>query len=134
MKPSTPYSFSITLSKSLSEADPIVRAALKEESFGIISEIDIAEKLKEKLGIDHPPHLILGACNPKLAHQAIEDNVDAALALPCNIVLREEDGQTNVSALLPSVALKPFEGQNVQETACTAEEGLARVFDALSPS
>ena len=134
MKPVTPYSFSVTLNLPLSEADSVVRSALKAEGFGVISEINIAEKLKEKLGIDHPPHMILGACNPKLAHQALEDNSDVALALPCNVVLREVDGGTIVSALLPSVALKPFEGLKVKETSCTAQEALSRVFDALSAS
>lgn len=132
MKPTTPYSFSTTLDLPLTEARSVVVAALKTEKFGLISEIDIQAKLQEKLGIEHPPHVILGACNPKLAHEALTDNPDVALALPCNVVLREEAGKTVVSALLPSVALKPFEGLKVQETSCTAEEGLSRVFDVLS--
>ncbi|MCF7844581.1 MAG: DUF302 domain-containing protein [Kiritimatiellales bacterium] len=132
MKPSTAYSFSLSIDQSLSEVDKMVKNVLKEEGFGIISEIDIAAKLKEKLGVEHPPHIILGACNPKLAHKAIQDNPDVALALPCNVVLQEEDGGTIISALLPSVALKPFEGLQVQESSCSAEEALSRVFDALA--
>lgn len=132
MKASTPYSFETTLPLPIAEARNKVIEALKVEKFGIISEIDIAAKLKEKLGIDHPPHIILGACNPQLAHQALADNPDVALALPCNVVLREADSKTIVSALLPSVALKPFEGLKVQESSCTAEESLSRVFDSLS--
>lgn len=128
----TPYSFSITLPSPLAEAEQKVRDALQQEKFGVISEIDIAAKLKEKLGVDHPPHKILGACNPHLAYDALKDNPDAALALPCNVVLREENGQTHVSALKPSVALEPFKGLKVQETACKAEEALKRVFDDLS--
>lgn len=131
MVPSTDYSFWIALPFPLPEAEKNVREALQKEQFGIISEIDIQAKLKEKLGIDHPPHKILGACNPKLAHEALQDNIDVALALPCNVVLREEDGQTNVSALKPSVALEPFKGLKVQETVCKAEEALERVFDNL---
>ena len=115
----------------LAVAEKIVIEALKKEKFGLISEIDIQAKLQEKLGIVHPPHKILGACNPTLAYQALQDNPDVALALPCNVVLREENGQTIVTALLPSVALEPFEGLRVQETACTAEEALKRVFDDL---
>ncbi len=132
MKPSTPYSFETTLNLPILEAREKVLSALKEEQFGLISEIDIAAKIKEKLGIDHPPNIILGACNPKIAHQALEDNPDVALALPCNVVLLEKDGNTIVSAILPSVALKPFEGIKVQESSCTAEEKLSRVFDALT--
>jgi len=134
MKPSTPYSFSVTLKLTLSDTDPIVRSALKDEGFGVISEIDMSAKLKEKIGVDYPPSVILGACNPNLAYQAMQDNPDVPLALPCNVVLREVDGSTIVSALLPSIALKPFEGLKVQETSCTAEEALSRVFDALSTS
>lgn len=131
MVPTTDYSFWMTLPFPLPEAEKKVRDALLKEKFGIISEIDIQAKLKEKLGVDHPPHKILGACNPKLAHEALQDNIDVALALPCNVVLREENGQTNVSALKPSVALEPFKGLKVQETACKAEEALERVFDDL---
>lgn len=132
MKSENSYSFEVTIAQPLAEADAVVRAALKAEGFGVISEIDMQAKLKEKLGVDHPPHVILGACNPKLAYEALTDNTDVALALPCNVVLREEHGSTTVSALLPSVALKPFDGLKVQESSCTAEESLSRVFDSLS--
>src|SRR3989338_585767 len=129
--PATSYSFETTLPLSLKEAEARVREALLKEQFGIISEIDIQAKLKEKLGVNHPPHKILGACNPKLAYEALQENPDVALALPCNVVLREENGQTIVSALKPSVALEPFKGLKVQETVCKAEEALERVFDDL---
>lgn len=127
----TVYSLEITLPFPLTVTEPIVREALQKEKFGVISEIDIQAKLQEKLGIVHPPHKILGACNPQLAHQALQDNVDVALALPCNVVLREEKGRTVVSALLPSVALKPFKGLKLQEASCTAEAALERVFRSL---
>lgn len=115
----------------LLEAETLVRHALETEKFGIISEIDIQTKLKEKLGVEHPPHKILGACNPKLAYQALQENTDVALALPCNVVLREEAGKTIISAYLPTVALQPFSGEKVSETASKAEEALGRVFNAL---
>lgn len=134
MEPATAYSFSLTVPHPLPEAEVKVRDALQREKFGIISEIDIQAKLKEKLGIDHYPHKILGACNPQLAYEALQDNVDVALALPCNVVLREENGQTHISALLPAAALQPFAGSSVERTARTAQEALNRVFDALSLS
>ena len=134
MEPTTAYSFSLTLPLPLPEAESKVREALQKEKFGIISEIDIQAKLKEKLGIEHYPHKILGACNPQLAYEALQDNVDVALALPCNVVLREENGRTHISALLPAVALQPFTGSSVGATARTAQEALNRVFDALSLS
>ena len=132
MKPATPYSFKVILPLALKQARDKVVEALKVEKFGLISEISIQEKLKEKLGVDHEPHVILGACNPQLAHQALTDNPDVALVLPCNVVLREMNNQTIVSAMLPSIALQPFEGLKVQESSCRAEEALSRVFDALS--
>jgi len=128
---SSSYSFWTILPLPLPKAEKKVRETLLKEQFGVISEIDIQAKLKEKLGVDHPPHKILGACNPKLAHEALQENPDVALALPCNVVLREEKGQTTVSALKPSVALEPFTGLRVQETACKAEEALERVFENL---
>ena len=131
MVSTTDYSFWVTLPFPLPEAERKVRDALQKEQFGIISEIDIQAKLKEKLSVEHPPHKILGACNPKLAYEALKENLDIALALPCNVILREEDGKTNVSALKPSVALEPFKGLKVHETACKAEEALERVFDDL---
>lgn len=134
MQPTTSYSFETTLSLPIMETREVVLEALKQEKFGLISEIDIAAKLKEKLGVDHEPHVILGACNPQLAHQALTDNPDVALVLPCNVVLREVDGKTVVSAILPSIALKPFEGLKVQESSCTAEDELSRVFDSLTSS
>jgi uncharacterized protein (DUF302 family) len=134
MTSSSSYSLEIVLPLSISEAEEKIRNALQKEQFGIIMEIDMAAKLKEKLGIDHPPHKILGACNPRLAYQALKQNFDVALALPCNIVLREEGGQTHVSVMLPSVALKPFQGLEVQKAACTAEDALHRVFSNLDSS
>lgn len=124
----------VTLALPLPEAEKTVRARLTQEQFGIVSEIDIQAKLREKLGIDHPPHKILGACNPRLAYQALQDNSDVALALPCNVVLREEAGQTVVSARLPTIVLRPFPGKNVAKSARTAEEALQRIFKALSDS
>lgn len=132
MPPTTDYSFMATFPLTLLEMEKHVLAALQKQKFGLISEIDIQAKLKEKLGIDHPPHKILGACNPQIAYEALQENPDVALVLPCNVVLYEKDkGITTVSAMLPSVALKTFKGLRVQESACKAEEALENVFDDL---
>lgn len=132
MPPTTEYSFTAIFPLPLSEMEKHVRTALAKQHFGVITEIDIQATLRQKLNVSHPPHKILGACNPELAHAALEENEDVALALPCNIVLYEKDnGITTLSAMLPSVALKPFKGLHVQETACTAEEALENVFDDL---
>lgn len=131
MNPTPQYSFEITLTLPLLAAREKVVEALKNEKFGLISEIDIAAKLQEKLGVQHEPHVILGACNPQLAHQSLQDNPDVALVLPCNVVLREVEHSTIVSAMKPSVALQQFSGIKVQESSCKAEEALKRVFVSL---
>lgn len=133
MKAANGYSISMTLPLSIAAAEQQVRQALAAQKFGVITEIDIQATLKQKLGVTHAPHKILGACNPQIAHAALEENEDIALALPCNIVLLEKAvGITTVSAMLPSVALQPFRGLEVQRAACTAEEALHAVFAGLS--
>jgi uncharacterized protein (DUF302 family) len=123
--------FTVTLPLPLAEAEKRTRETLATEQFGIISDIDLQAKLKEKLGIEYPPHKILGACNPTLSYRALQDNVDVALALPCNVVLREENGSTVITAMPPSVALQPFEGDNVRKTEAAAEDAMKRVFRML---
>ena len=83
-----------------------VREALQAQGFGILCEIDVAAKLKEKLGADFPPYLILGACNPRLAHQALQAEINLGLLLPCNVVVYEDEaGGVAVMAMDPVAAL-----------------------------
>ncbi len=122
--------FMVIVRQPLTGATPLVRAALQDEQFGVITEVDFQARFREKLGLDHPPHVTLGACNPRLAAELLAANADAALALPCNIVLREDGGATVVTALRPTVALQRF-GDAVRPFAVRAEEALGRVFKAL---
>ncbi|MDH3296546.1 MAG: DUF302 domain-containing protein [Acidimicrobiia bacterium] len=85
----------------IAETEAALRAALAEQGFGVLTEIDIAATFKAKLDIDRPPLKILGACNPHLAHQALETDPDAALVLPCNVVLEATEHGTAVSAADP---------------------------------
>ena len=86
----------------LDEAETAVRATLADNGFGILTEIDVAATLKAKLGVDRPPLKILGACNPTLAHQALQLDPAVALVLPCNVVLEPNaDGGTRISAVDP---------------------------------
>ena len=85
------------------EAIPAVIEALKGQGFGVLTEIDVRQTLKEKLDIDVEPQVILGACNPQLAHRALEIDPRVATLLPCNVVVRSENGRTIVEALDPKI-------------------------------
>jgi uncharacterized protein (DUF302 family) len=86
---------------SLEDAEAAIREALAAQGFGVLTEIDVAATLKAKLGIDRPPLKILGACNPTLAHQALEVDPSVSLLLPCNVVIEPTDGGTRVAAVDP---------------------------------
>lgn len=91
-----------SVTKSLPEAESAVREALTAQGFGVLTEIDVAATLKEKLGVERSPLKILGACNPSLAHRALEIDPSVALMLPCNVVLEEESpGHTKVTIADP---------------------------------
>jgi uncharacterized protein (DUF302 family) len=86
---------------SMEQAEEVVRGALKEQGFGVVTEMDVAGILREKIGVERPPMKILGACNPVLAHRALEVDPSVGLLLPCNVVLEAIDGGTRVSAIDP---------------------------------
>ncbi len=115
-------------SLSFTEAEDAVRQALAEQGFGVLTEIDIAATFKAKLDLDRSPLKILGACNPHLAHQALAADPNAALALPCNVVLEETDGGTKVSAVDPhDVITSP----SLSELADNAADKLQAAIESL---
>jgi uncharacterized protein (DUF302 family) len=128
----TMYSFSITLTKDLATVEQQLVDALKEEGFGILTEIDVQATLKKKLGIDQRPYKILGACNPSLAHQALEAEPDIGLLLPCNVVVREEaNGAVTVAFMDPVAVLQLVDRDDVGKLAAEVRARLERVKQAL---
>ena len=98
----TSYALNSTTELGFPEAAERVRAELKAEGFGILCEIDVQATLREKLGVEREPYLILGACNPPLAHQALEAEPDLGTLLPCNVVIYRHEGETSVPSVTPA--------------------------------
>ncbi len=107
------------------------REALKAEGFGILCEIDVREKMKEKLGVDFPNYVILGACNPPLAHQTLQRDLNIGLLLPCNVVVYEEGGRIVVAAIDALKMLSIVGNPDLAATAVQVNEKLRRVIDSL---
>nr|WP_223299546.1 MULTISPECIES: DUF302 domain-containing protein [Meiothermus] len=105
--------------------------ALKAQGFGILSEIDVQKTLKEKLGLEYEPYLILGACNPNLARQALDTDRDIGLLLPCNVVLRQLEGEVEVSILDPEAMFSLTEEATRRQLEPLAQEARVRLSRAL---
>jgi uncharacterized protein (DUF302 family) len=108
-----------------------VREALKNEGFGILTEIDVKEKMKEKLGLDMNKYIILGACNPANAYKAILAEENIGLMLPCNVIVYEKGSQTVLSVIRPTVAMQTIENSELQIVAEAVEAQLNKSFDAI---
>jgi uncharacterized protein (DUF302 family) len=116
----------------MAAAETMVREALAAEGFGILTEIDVAETLRVKLGVERGPYLILGACNPQLAAQALDAEADVGLLLPCNVVLYESDEGTVVAAIDPSTMVELTGNPGLESIATEARASLERVVAALA--
>ena len=127
------YAFSTTSSQSYDETVAAVTDALQEQGFGVLTEINVSAVLKKKLDIDKRPYIILGACNPVLANQAMEAEPDIGLLLPCNVVVREEEnGTITVAFMDPSAVLALVDNADVGALAAEVRGRLEKVRDAIA--
>jgi uncharacterized protein (DUF302 family) len=129
MSTTTSYTLTATTAIPFPEAVKRVRAELKEEGFGVLSEIDVRATLREKLGVEMEPYLILGACNPPLAHQALSIEPDLGTLLPCNVVVYERDGETHISAVEAERMLSIVGNATLQPIATQVQQKLAGVVE-----
>jgi len=106
--------------------------ALKKEGFGVLTRIDVRATMKEKLGVDFPPFVILGACNPPLAHKALTLEPEVGLLLPCNVVVREVGaGKVRVEAINAGTMASLFPGAGLEEVSNEVNARLARVIESI---
>lgn len=129
------YGFHVSLHGLLEDITLKVKDALKQEGFGVLTEINAHNTIKEKLGIEIRPYRILGACNPKLAHEAITQEPDIGLLLPCNVLLRvEADDSITVGFIDPIAMFSVVDNPQAKPLADAVKQHLLRVRDALAQS
>ncbi|WP_232806907.1 DUF302 domain-containing protein [Geodermatophilus chilensis] len=127
------FGMSVRVDAPLDQALERTRAALAEQGFGILTEIDVAATLKAKLDVDVPPQIILGACNAPLARQGLQIEPDLGLLLPCNVVVRtDDDGQTLVSALNPELMVSVPDRPELEPIAADAKTRLQNALRTVA--
>ncbi|MCH7881460.1 MAG: DUF302 domain-containing protein [Proteobacteria bacterium] len=126
------YSFSIQVTGDLAAIEEKIVAALADEGFGVLTEIDVQAVLKKKLGLDKRPYKILGACNPHLANQAIEAEPEIGVLLPCNVILRQDDNENNIVTFMdPEAVLTLVDREDIAILAKEVRARMQRVSDAV---
>ncbi|WP_332643973.1 DUF302 domain-containing protein [Aeromicrobium sp.] len=127
------YTLAATVSRNFPDTVGMVRDALADQGFGVLTEIDMSATMKSKLDVDLPPQLILGACRPVLAHQALLADPSIAALLPCNVVIRALDAQTTaVETFDPAFMTELANGDALKAVATDARERLVSMLDSLT--
>jgi uncharacterized protein (DUF302 family) len=127
----TAYAITTTVDLDFETAVTRVREELAKEGFGVLTEIDVQATLEQKLGVKGEPYLILGACNPTLAHQGLEIEPDLGVLLPCNVVVRTDDGAVRVSAMEPGAAMRLAANPDLAPLAAEARDRLDRALSQI---
>jgi uncharacterized protein (DUF302 family) len=125
------YYFSAEIKAPFEKAIKMTREALAAEGFGVLTEIDVKDTLKKKLDADFRPYVILGACNPPLAHRSLQADEQIGLLLPCNVVVQESAGGVIVSAINPEVVMDSVKMAKVEAVACEVGKKLKNVIMSL---
>ena len=125
------YYHAKTLPLAFGDALQRVEAALQQEGFGVISRIDIQSALKTKINVDFRPYTILGACNPALAYEALKLEDKVGTMLPCNVIVQDAGGQTEVAAIDPVASMTAIDNPELKKAAEQVGEKLQRVIDIL---
>ncbi len=123
------YTLSATTERPFGEALEHVRDELAREGFGVLCEIDVQATLKQKLGVEGDPYMILGACNPPLAHQALGAEPELGVLLPCNVIVYERDGQTHLAAIDAERMLSIVGNDELGPVAAEVKKRLAAVIE-----
>jgi len=128
------YGIRTTVPTTYEETIPRVVEALKKEGFGVLTQIDVAATLKEKIGADFTKYIILGACNPRLAHATLQEELEIGLLLPCNVIVYEapDTHETVVSAIDPERMLSIVDNPSLAVRAAEVKAMLQRAIDALA--
>ena len=125
------YGYKKQVNASYEETITRTKEELQKEGFGVLTEIDVKATLKKKLDVDFDNYVILGACNPPFAFQALQAEKDIGLLLPCNVIVYEADGKTYVSAIVPTVAMNMVENPGLKNIAVEVEKKLKKVIDNI---
>ncbi len=125
------YGFSKTVDMSYEAAVEKVTSELKKEGFGVLTSIDVKDTLKKKIDVDFKKYMILGACNPPLAHKALTNEEELGLLLPCNVVVYEKDNDTVVSVFNPMIMTEIVDNENLTTVAREVKDRMERVLEAV---